>query len=189
MRDPCFPRVDAVFIPCQQTRRRRHGEVAPLAQAHGHIGGVGGPERLVFPSDHVVLDWAGPAGLGSGDRRVREQRELPTFLFLFQKTKSFTRVVDGVFFPDEPLELLTRKAFNSVPSIIGVNNHECGFLLPVVRTPRGRLGSLPGQRGRGSSLHGSLPWMWGCAGWSLSAQYRAVISPLSDGGRQAWGQP
>uniref|UniRef100_A0A8C9JYD0 Carboxylesterase 5A n=1 Tax=Panthera tigris altaica TaxID=74533 RepID=A0A8C9JYD0_PANTA len=41
------------------------------------------------------------------------------------------RVVDEFFFPDEPLALLTQKAFNSVPSIIGVNNHDCAFLLPT----------------------------------------------------------
>jgi carboxylesterase 3/5 len=42
-------------------------------------------------------------------------------------------VVDGVFFPEEPLELLSKKTFEAIPSIIGVNNHECGFLLPMVR--------------------------------------------------------
>uniref|UniRef100_A0A8P0PSB3 Carboxylic ester hydrolase n=1 Tax=Canis lupus familiaris TaxID=9615 RepID=A0A8P0PSB3_CANLF len=51
------------------------------------------------------------------------------------KTKSFTRVVDGFFFPDEPLDLLTEKTFNSIPSVIGVNNHECGFLLPMKEFP------------------------------------------------------
>ncbi|XP_070254706.1 carboxylesterase 5A isoform X2 [Myotis yumanensis] len=49
--------------------------------------------------------------------------------------KSFTRMVDGFFFPDEPLELLIKKTFRSVPSIIGVNNHECGFLLPMKEFP------------------------------------------------------
>ncbi|EGW00046.1 Carboxylesterase 7 [Cricetulus griseus] len=47
------------------------------------------------------------------------------------KTKSFTRVVDGSFFPDEPLELLSQKTFKAVPSIIGVNNQECGYILPM----------------------------------------------------------
>ncbi|XP_071076231.1 carboxylesterase 5A isoform X2 [Desmodus rotundus] len=64
--------------------------------------------------------------------RAKSSEEL---LHISQKTKSFTRVVDGFFFPDEPLELLIQKAFNSVPSIIGVNNHECGFLLPVQEFP------------------------------------------------------
>ncbi|XP_023565073.1 carboxylesterase 5A isoform X2 [Octodon degus] len=52
-------------------------------------------------------------------------------LNLGQKTKSFDRVIDGLFFPDEPVELLSQKQFKAVPSIIGVNNHECGFMLPM----------------------------------------------------------
>ncbi|XP_023386387.1 carboxylesterase 5A isoform X3 [Pteropus vampyrus] len=64
--------------------------------------------------------------------RTKSSTEL---LGINQKTKSFTRVVDGFFFPDEPLKLLTRKTFNSIPSIIGVNNHECGFLLPMKEIP------------------------------------------------------
>lgn len=32
-----------------------------------------------------------------------------------------------------PLELLSQKAFKAVPSIIGVNNQECGYILPMVR--------------------------------------------------------
>ncbi|XP_016076496.1 PREDICTED: carboxylesterase 5A isoform X2 [Miniopterus natalensis] len=64
--------------------------------------------------------------------RAKSSQELLT---ISQGTKSFTRVVDGVFFPDEPLELLNQKTFNPVPSIIGVNNHECGFLLPMKEFP------------------------------------------------------
>ncbi|XP_036897585.1 carboxylesterase 5A [Sturnira hondurensis] len=70
--------------------------------------------------------------------RAKPSEEL---LSISEKTKSFTRVVDGGFFPDEPLELLIQKAFNSVPSIIGVNNHECGFLLPVKEFPEVLRGS------------------------------------------------
>ncbi|KAK2488459.1 hypothetical protein MC885_017892 [Smutsia gigantea] len=51
------------------------------------------------------------------------------------KTKSFTPVVDGFFFPDEPIDILSQKAFKPIPSIIGVNNHECGFLLPLREFP------------------------------------------------------
>ncbi|XP_032342239.1 carboxylesterase 5A isoform X2 [Camelus ferus] len=51
------------------------------------------------------------------------------------RAKSFTRVVDGFFFPREPVDLLTQKSFKPVPSIIGVNNHECGFLLPMKEFP------------------------------------------------------
>uniref|UniRef100_A0A8C6S290 Carboxylic ester hydrolase n=1 Tax=Nannospalax galili TaxID=1026970 RepID=A0A8C6S290_NANGA len=62
-------------------------------------------------------------------------------LSLGQETKSFTPVVDGFFFPDEPLELLSQKTFEAVPSIIGVNNQECGYMLPMMDTPEILLGS------------------------------------------------
>lgn len=140
-------------------RKRRHREVPPTAQAHRGIGTSA--EGLIFPSYPSLLDWANSAWLGFGDSRVREQTQLPTFLFLFQKTKSFTRVVDGFFFPDEPLELLIQKAFNSVPSIIGVNNHECGFLLPVVRIlPASSLAPSTVRQGFASFVGPSL----GCGG-------------------------
>ncbi|XP_052022560.1 carboxylesterase 5A isoform X2 [Apodemus sylvaticus] len=71
---------------------------------------------------------------------LREKSSLE-LLDLSQKAKSFTRVVDGSFFPDEPLELLSQKKFKTVPSIIGVNNQECGFLLPMRDTPEILLGS------------------------------------------------
>ncbi|KAM5262700.1 LOW QUALITY PROTEIN: carboxylesterase 5A [Ctenodactylus gundi] len=62
--------------------------------------------------------------------RAKSSSEL---LDLSQKTTSFTPVVDGLFFPAEPLELLSQETFKAVPSN-GVNNHECGFMLtmPVV---------------------------------------------------------
>ncbi|XP_031513836.1 carboxylesterase 5A [Papio anubis] len=62
--------------------------------------------------------------------RTKSSKELLT---LSQKTKPFTLVVDGAFFPNEPLCLLSQKAFKAIPSIIGVNNPECGFPLPMVR--------------------------------------------------------
>ncbi|KAM5263337.1 acylcarnitine hydrolase-like [Ctenodactylus gundi] len=58
-------------------------------------------------------------------------------------TKAFkiiTGVVDGVFFPRHPLELLTSADFQPVPSIIGVNNDEYGWMLPLF------LGSLESQK-------------------------------------------
>ncbi|XP_040537231.1 fatty acyl-CoA hydrolase precursor, medium chain isoform X2 [Gallus gallus] len=38
--------------------------------------------------------------------------------------------VDGVFFPKSPRELLSEKAINAVPYIIGVNNCEFGWVIP-----------------------------------------------------------
>ncbi|KAJ6666150.1 hypothetical protein lerEdw1_001054 [Lerista edwardsae] len=42
----------------------------------------------------------------------------------------FNAVVDGVFLPKAPKELLKEKKINNVPHIIGFNNHESGWLLP-----------------------------------------------------------
>uniref|UniRef100_A0A2K6G9L2 Carboxylic ester hydrolase n=1 Tax=Propithecus coquereli TaxID=379532 RepID=A0A2K6G9L2_PROCO len=70
--------------------------------------------------------------------RAKSSREL---LVLSQRTKSFTRVVDGLFFPDEPQELLSQKAYKAIPSIIGINNHECGYLLPLKEMPEILAGS------------------------------------------------
>ncbi|XP_026251483.2 carboxylesterase 5A isoform X3 [Urocitellus parryii] len=64
--------------------------------------------------------------------RAKSPEEL---LNLSQKAKHFTRVVDGKFFPEDPLDVLIHKTYTAIPSIIGVNNHECGFLLPMLETP------------------------------------------------------
>ncbi|KAM7332677.1 hypothetical protein ACRRTK_009385 [Alexandromys fortis] len=90
----------------------------------------------------VVADVCGCSVLDSQAmlKCLREKSSLE-LLSLGKKTKSFTRVVDGSFFPDEPLELLSQKAFKAVPSIIGVNNQECGYILPMRDTPEILLGS------------------------------------------------
>uniref|UniRef100_A0A8D2DYE9 Carboxylic ester hydrolase n=1 Tax=Sciurus vulgaris TaxID=55149 RepID=A0A8D2DYE9_SCIVU len=64
--------------------------------------------------------------------RSKTAKEL---LVLSQKASYFTRVVDGVFFSEDPMQTLTKKSFNPIPCIIGVNNNECGFLLPMTDTP------------------------------------------------------
>uniref|UniRef100_F7CJV8 Carboxylesterase 3 n=1 Tax=Ornithorhynchus anatinus TaxID=9258 RepID=F7CJV8_ORNAN len=38
--------------------------------------------------------------------------------------------VDGIFFPKAPEELLRRQEFHRIPYLIGINNHEFGWLLP-----------------------------------------------------------
>nr|XP_032622589.1 fatty acyl-CoA hydrolase precursor, medium chain-like [Chelonoidis abingdonii] len=48
----------------------------------------------------------------------------------FDKSLLISAVLDGVFFPKSPEELLAEKAINAVPYIIGVNNHEFGWLIP-----------------------------------------------------------
>jgi carboxylesterase type B len=45
----------------------------------------------------------------------------------------FPGVVDGTFLPRHPEELLASADFQPVPSMIGVNNNEFGFVVPMVR--------------------------------------------------------
>lgn len=46
-------------------------------------------------------------------------------------------VVDGEFLPNHPQELLASADFHPVPSIIGFNNDEYGWIVPKVgRFPR-----------------------------------------------------
>lgn len=55
-------------------------------------------------------------------------------LFVFLQTPLFiSSCVDGVFFPKSPRQLLSEKAMNAVPYIIGVNNCEFGWVIPEVR--------------------------------------------------------
>jgi carboxylesterase type B len=49
-----------------------------------------------------------------------------------QPFKTIPGLVDGAFLPRHPQELLASADFRPVPSIIGVNNDEYGFVLPMV---------------------------------------------------------
>ncbi|XP_020840862.1 liver carboxylesterase 1-like [Phascolarctos cinereus] len=51
----------------------------------------------------------------------------PTEKFLF-----LPAVVDGVFFPRSPKELLAEKQFKHIPYIMGITNHEFGWFLPNI---------------------------------------------------------
>ncbi|KAM4833543.1 carboxylesterase 5A isoform 2-T2 [Thomomys bottae] len=64
--------------------------------------------------------------------RAKSSEEL---LSLSKRMKSFTRAVDGDILPEDPLKLLSQKTFEVVPSLIGVNNQECGFMLPMEGYP------------------------------------------------------
>ncbi|XP_028617153.1 pyrethroid hydrolase Ces2e-like, partial [Grammomys surdaster] len=46
--------------------------------------------------------------------------------------KIIPAVVDGEFLPRHPQELLASADFHPVPSIIGVNNDEYGWILPTI---------------------------------------------------------
>lgn len=68
-------------------------------------------------------------------------------------------VVDGTFLPRHPRELLASADFQPVPSIIGVNNDEYGWLIPSVR-PSPKLpgaGGPQGWWGQGSGHQSSRP--------------------------------
>ncbi|XP_075834046.1 acylcarnitine hydrolase-like isoform X4 [Microtus pennsylvanicus] len=62
--------------------------------------------------------------------RNKSEEEILAINKVFQ---SIPAVVDGEFFPRHPQELLTSVDFRPVPSIIGVNNDEYGWLLPVAQ--------------------------------------------------------
>jgi hypothetical protein len=49
-----------------------------------------------------------------------------------QPFKTILGVVDGAFLPRHPQELLASADFRPVPSILGVNTDEYGFVLPMV---------------------------------------------------------
>ncbi|XP_019962378.2 carboxylesterase 3 isoform X1 [Paralichthys olivaceus] len=54
-----------------------------------------------------------------------------------QMTSYLGGVVDGDFLPDEPVELLKRKEMLKVPAMMGITNHEFGWLLPQSFAPPG----------------------------------------------------
>nr|XP_028595329.1 fatty acyl-CoA hydrolase precursor, medium chain-like isoform X1 [Podarcis muralis]XP_028595330.1 fatty acyl-CoA hydrolase precursor, medium chain-like isoform X2 [Podarcis muralis] len=47
-----------------------------------------------------------------------------------EHTVFYIASVDGVFLPKHPKDLLEEKRINNVPFIIGVNNHEAGWIIP-----------------------------------------------------------
>lgn len=49
-----------------------------------------------------------------------------------QAFKIIPGIVDGIFLPRHPQELMASDDFHPVPSIIGVNNDEYGWIIPSV---------------------------------------------------------
>uniref|UniRef100_A0A4X2LTZ4 Carboxylic ester hydrolase n=1 Tax=Vombatus ursinus TaxID=29139 RepID=A0A4X2LTZ4_VOMUR len=49
-----------------------------------------------------------------------------------QNTTEEKIILDGVFFPKNPKELLAKKQFNHIPYIVGINNNEFSWLLPTL---------------------------------------------------------
>lgn len=84
-------------------------------------------------------------------------------------------VVDGTFLPRHPQELLASADFQPVPSIIGVNNDEYGWIIPTVR-PSPKLPGAGAGTGRergfwqGSGHHSCRPILLS-TGDSLTTQF------------------
>ncbi|XP_074067390.1 liver carboxylesterase 1-like [Macrotis lagotis] len=49
-----------------------------------------------------------------------------------EKISFLPGIIDGVFFPKSPEELLAEKKFHHIPYIVGINNHEFGWILPTL---------------------------------------------------------
>ncbi|XP_020031170.1 pyrethroid hydrolase Ces2e-like [Castor canadensis] len=113
--------------------------VSPMSQGlfHGAImeSGVALVPGLISNSSEVV--YATVANLSACEQmdsealvdclRGKSEEEM---LAITKAFKIIPGVVDGSFLPRHPQELLASADFQPVPSIIGVNNHEFGWLLP-----------------------------------------------------------
>uniref|UniRef100_A0A8C0T502 Carboxylic ester hydrolase n=1 Tax=Canis lupus familiaris TaxID=9615 RepID=A0A8C0T502_CANLF len=93
------------------------------------------PGLTVSSSDEVTTRVAKLSGCGQVDSealvgclRSKSEEEI---LAISKHFKFFPAVVDGTFLPRHPQELLAFADFQPVPSIIGVNNNEFGWLLPL----------------------------------------------------------
>ncbi|KAG8521789.1 Cocaine esterase [Galemys pyrenaicus] len=113
--------------------------VSPMSQGlfHGAImeSGVALLPGLIASSSEVVSKMVTDrSGCGQVDSkglvdclRGKSEEEI---LAINEPFKIIPGVVDGAFLPKHPQELLTFTDFRPVPSIIGVNNDEFGWLIP-----------------------------------------------------------
>ncbi|XP_042556548.1 pyrethroid hydrolase Ces2e-like [Dipodomys spectabilis] len=115
--------------------------VSPMSQGlfHGAImeSGVALAPALISSSSEPVSSMV--ANLSACEQvdsealvrclRAKNEEEM---LAITKTFKEIPAVVDGVFLPRHPKELLASAYFHPVPSIIGVNTDEFGFLLPMV---------------------------------------------------------
>ncbi|XP_049999679.1 carboxylesterase 1C-like isoform X4 [Alexandromys fortis] len=49
-----------------------------------------------------------------------------------EENNSLSTVVDGVFLPKTPEEILAEKSFNTVPYMVGINKQEFGWIIPMM---------------------------------------------------------
>ncbi|XP_069918653.1 cocaine esterase-like [Oryctolagus cuniculus] len=118
--------------------------VSPMSQGlfHGAImeSGVALLPTLIPRSSEVVSTvLANRSGCGQVDSetlvrclRAKSEEEM---LAINKAFMLIPGVVDGVFLPRHPEELLASPDFQPVPSIIGVNNDEYGWVLPQMLPP------------------------------------------------------
>ncbi|XP_058531042.1 cocaine esterase-like isoform X4 [Ochotona princeps] len=113
--------------------------LSPMSQGlfHGAImqsGVAVMPGFITNSSEMVSVVVANLSGCGQVDSetlvgclRAKSEEEM---LEISKAFKMISAVVDGIFLPRHPYELLASADFQPVPSIIGVNNDESGWILP-----------------------------------------------------------
>ncbi|XP_059118578.1 acylcarnitine hydrolase-like isoform X2 [Peromyscus eremicus] len=114
--------------------------VSPMSKGlfHGAImqsGVVLLPDLISDTHEMVYTVMANMSGCETTDsedlvRCLRGKSEAE-ILAISKVFKTIPAVVDGVFFPRHPQELLASVDFRPVPSIIGFNNDEYGFIVPM----------------------------------------------------------
>ncbi|XP_010849380.1 PREDICTED: cocaine esterase isoform X1 [Bison bison bison] len=114
--------------------------ISPMSQGlfHGAIMESGVallPGLTINSSDKVAKVVANLSACGQVDSEalvdcLRHKNE-EEVLAINKLVKIIPGVVDGIFLPKHPLELLASDDFQPVPSIIGVNNDEYGWIIPL----------------------------------------------------------
>ncbi|KAM6177441.1 pyrethroid hydrolase Ces2e-like [Erethizon dorsatum] len=120
--------------------------ISPLSRGlfHGAImesGAAVAPSLFSNSSNAVSEKVATLSGCGQVDsealvRCLRGKSE-EEMLAIVKTFDIIAGVVDGVFLPRHPQELLASADFRPVPSIIGVNNDEYGWSLPMIQRSPG----------------------------------------------------
>ncbi|KAL6055278.1 hypothetical protein STEG23_007298 [Scotinomys teguina] len=118
--------------------------VSPMSQGlfHGAImeSGVAVlPDLITNSSEEVYTMVANLSDCGAVNTetmvRCLRGKDEAEILAINKVFKVIPAVVDGEFLPKHPKELLASADFHPVPSIIGVNNDEYGWLLPMMLPP------------------------------------------------------
>ncbi|XP_004625959.1 cocaine esterase-like isoform X8 [Octodon degus] len=94
------------------------------------------PDLISNSSEGISMIVANLSGCGNADseamvRCLRGKSE-EEIVAITKPFKVIPAVVDGVFLPRHPEDLLASADFKPVPSIVGVNNDEYGYILPML---------------------------------------------------------